>query len=283
MNPLFQPQHRMLAVVLATTLALTSCGGGGGSGDAPEPSRPAATASRPITQSDLEIAQSLYGGGSRTPASFYSDAAPSGHSYVSTVHLKNNDIDAGASAPQPLYELCSNDWNEALAWSESSAQSAASYSDLVETTDDARFFEFGRTRQGDPDFYLRARVFKCAYLDRSAANLRAASGPAGQLNQRPLTASELRTLSEYLWLFTTYNNFGHVVLKSSGESAPLGLSHTLHIGSLIRGDAGACDRIEVIAWRHDLDAATGALELAVETLWTFGARESSGVAELCAG
>ena len=152
------------------------------------------------------------------------------------------------------------------------------YADLVETNEDARYFEFGRSRPGDPQFYLRARVFKCAYLDRSSADLRAATGPAGRLNQRPLTAAELQTLSEYLWQFTQYNNFGHIVLKSSGDATSAGLSHTLHLASLSRGGvSAACDRISVIAWRHDLDAATGAVELNVETLWTFGARENAGV------
>jgi hypothetical protein len=37
----------------------------------------------------------------------------------------------------------------------------------VATNDDTRYFEFGRSRRGDPDFYLRERVFKCTYVDRA--------------------------------------------------------------------------------------------------------------------
>ena len=185
-------------------------------------------------------------------------------------------------APQPLYELCTDDWNEALAWSELGAQNAPQYSDLVETNDDPRYFEFGRVRQGDPTFYVRARVFKCAYLDRAAANLRAAAGAAGKLNRRPLTATELRDLSEYLWQFTQYNNVGYAVLKSSGTSTAASLTHTLHIGKLARGGISAsCDRVDVVAWRHTLDTTTGSLQLEATTLWSFGARESAGVVSLC--
>ena len=152
----------------------------------------------------------------------------------------------------------------------------------METNDDARYFEFGRMRQGDPDFYLRARVFKCAYLDRSSADLRSTAGPAGRLNQRPLTATDLRTLSEYLWQFTTYNNFGHAVIKSAGATTATGLSHTLHIANLVRGGVSAsCDRIDIVSWMHALDATSGDLQLDMQTLWSFGARESSGVAQLC--
>lgn len=268
------------AAILLFAIGLASCGGGG---DSAQTSAPAAAAPpRPVTQSDLQIAQSIYGGGSRTPMGFYSESAPSGPGYVSTVHLKNSDL--GANASQPLYELCTNDWNEALAWSESSAQAAALYADLVETNDEPRFFEFGRTRRGQPELYQRARVYKCAYLDRTSADLRATAGAAGKLNQRPLTPSDLKTLSEYLWQFTRFNNFGNVVLKSSGETTNAGLAHTLHIGSLTRGGMSAsCDRIDVLAWRHDVNASSGALELRADTLWSFGARENAGVAELCAG
>jgi hypothetical protein len=273
-----RPRWRLAALA---AVVLSACGGGGG-GDSSAPAPSASAPPRPVTQSDLQIAQSVYGTGPRTPLGFHTDPAPSGHDYVSTTHLKNADVDAAAAAPQPLYELCTDDWNQALAWSELGAQNAPQYSDLVETNDDPRYFEFGRVRQGDPTFYVRARVFKCTYLDRAAANLRASAGPAGTLNRRPLTAAELRDLSEYLWQFTTYNNVGYAVLESGGSSTATALSHTLHLGVLARGGiSSSCDRVNVIAWRHTMDTTTGALQLEVTTLWSFGARESAGVVSLC--
>lgn len=263
-------------------MVLSACGGGGGDGSAPAPT--ASAPPRPVEQSDLQIAQSVYGSGPRTPAGFYADSPPSGYGYVSTMHVKNANVDVTVAAPEPLYELCTDDWNQALAWSELSAQHEPQYSDLVETNDDPRYFEFGRVREGDPTFYVRARVFKCAYLDRSEANLRDAAGPAGTLNRRPPTAAELRDLTEYLWQFTQYNNVGYSVLKSSGSSSSSGLTHVLHLGSLARGGlSNSCDRVDVMAWRHTLDAASGQLELEVETLWSFGAHESAGVVSLCTG
>jgi hypothetical protein len=273
--------HLGLAALAA--VILSACGGGGGDSAAPTPT--ASAPSRPVEQSDLQIAESVYGNGPRTPAGFYSDPAPSGYGYVSTMHVKNTNVDTTVAAPEPLYELCTDDWNEALAWSELSAQHDPQYSDLVATNDDPRYFEFGRVRQGDPTFYVRARVFKCAYLDRSNANLRDATGPAGTLNRRPLTAAELRDLTEYLWQFTQYNNVGYAVLKSSGSSSSsTSLTHTLHIGSLARGGlSDTCDRIDVMVWRHKLDTASGAMELELATLWSFGAHEAGGVVTLCTG
>lgn len=268
------------AIALAIAVALSSCGGGGGEDDAPST---APAAARAVEQSDLQVAQGVYGNGSRIPDGFYTGPAASGQDHVSTVHLKNTDIDASLSALHPQYELCTNDWNQAVDWSEASAQSAPQYADLVATNDDARYFEFDRVRGGEPQFHVRTRIFKCAYLDRATADLRAAIGSAGQLNQRPLTAADLRTLSEYLWQFTSYNNFGHVVLKSSGATTGSALAHTLIMGELVRnGLSTGCDRIDVIAWRHTADSTSGALELDVQTLWSFGARESGGAAQLCA-
>ncbi len=279
----------MLVTVLTMTIATSSCGGGSGGGSSagggtaasPPPSAAPIVVPRAVEQTDLQIAQLIYAGEPRTPEGFYRDSAPSGHAYVATAHLKNSDLQPTETS-DPIHELCTNDWNEALDWSETHAQSAQSYADLVATNDDARYFEFGRVRAGEPELYVRDRVFKCAYVDRSAANLREGEGAAGQLNLRPLTAPELQTLSEYLWQFTPYNNFGNAVLKSSGTSNASTLGHTLHIGSLVRnGISSTCDRIDILAWRHAVDTSTGALTLDIETLFGFGARESNGLVELC--
>ncbi|HEY5806749.1 MAG TPA: hypothetical protein VIT67_02210 [Povalibacter sp.] len=271
-----RPAH---AVAIATAFALVSCGGSGGS-TAPS----SAVASRPVAESDLEIAQALYAGTARTPVGFVADATVVSDQFVSTVQLKNTDIDPTLVASQPQHELCTDDWNQALDWSQTHAMQAPVYAQLVETNDHAHYFEFGRVRSGDPQFYLRERVFKCAYVDRTNVDLRSVAGSAGQLNQRPLTAEDLHSLTEYLWQFTRYNNFGHVVLKSSGTSTAAVLTHTLMIATLTRGGVSVtCDRIDVIAWRHTADIATGAMQLDVNTVLTFGARESGGVTQLCSG
>jgi hypothetical protein len=275
-----RPPQWSACVIASAALVLSSCGGGGG-GDSASSAPSIAAPARPVEQSDLQIASAIYdGSNARTPAGFYAETAPSGQANVATMHVKNTDIDPNVAGTAAQFELCTNDWNQALSWSEASAQNAPQYSDLVATNDDARYFEFGRVRSGTPTMYVQARVYKCAYLNRAAANLRASAGAAGLLNVRPLTSDELRRLSEYLWQFTSYNNFGNVVLKSSSGTP---LEHTLHIATLVRGGTSAsCDRIDVVAWRHQVNSTTGALTLDVQTLWSFGARDISGVAQLCA-
>ncbi|MFL6550320.1 MAG: hypothetical protein ACJ8OJ_16625 [Povalibacter sp.] len=259
---------------------MSSCGGGGGSNTGPTSAPSSVSNDRPISQSNLEIAQTLYSGTPRTPTGFFKDEILADQ-IQTTVHLKNTDIDDSLAAPMPQYELCTDDWNQALDWSESHAAQASQYADLVDTKTTADFFEFDRFRTGTPETYVRERVFKCTYVDRSTADLRSPQGSAGHLNRRPLTAAELQSLVEYLWQFTSYNNFGHAVLQSSASKDSL--SHTLFIANLTRaGVSASCDRVEVIAWRHTANA-NGELNLDIEALFSFGARESAGVTSLCSG
>jgi hypothetical protein len=283
-SKIFSHRGAVLAV-LSGAVATSSCGGGGsgGAGNANPPAAapPPVVVPRAVAQSDLEIAQTLYAGTPRTPEGFYAEATVPAQDPVAISHLKNGDVQAIDSS-QPLYELCTDDWNQALEWSELKAQNAPQYADLVETNEATRFYEFGRVRAGEPQVNVRQRVFKCSYVDRATANLNADEGAAGQLNLRPLTAAELRTFSEYLWSFTPYNNYGHAVLKSEAGNAGAALTHTLYIASLAaHGASSTCDRVDILAWRHRLDSSNGELTLEVDTEFSFGARENSGVAELC--
>lgn len=237
-------------------LALAGCGGGGGG----EPTAPGtgapAQAARPVAQSDAEIASLLYSDRQRTPADFPLDTPPSGYGKVATSHL------AG----------CTDDWNEALAWSETAAQDPATYSDLVETLTDPRYYEFGRVPRSPDNDYLRVRVYRCAYFDPVAR----------QLNARPLDAATVGAFAAYQWQFTTYNNFGNVVLERATRTTATAIEHTLDLATLTRAaKAGDCDRIDVIAWTWRAALATGAVEIETELLFHFNARLRDGAGEVC--
>jgi hypothetical protein len=285
LSNLSQTQARFTnAVVLGVLgIVLTACGGGGGS-ETPAatstPSTQAAIASRPVAQSDIEIAQALYLDNQRKPANFLNDAAPSGLGAVATVHLKNTDVGmSGASQ----YELCTDDFNQALAWSEIAANANGNHDLLVANDSTARYFEFSRTRNSTPALYVRSRIYKCAYLSRASVNLQdtVTNTRAAGLLAVPATAVELRTLSEYLWHFTTFNNAGHAVLQSSSNAGATP-SHTLYIASMTRASAGqTCDEVEVKTWTHSVSGA-GVVQLSIEESWSYGVRRSGGLVEYCA-
>jgi hypothetical protein len=263
----------------AVTVLLLGCGGGGGESAAPAPSvvvNPGAAWG--VAQSNLEIATALYADNARIPADFYQEPLPQGQQVISTTHIKNVDVGA-AGAP---HEMCTDDFNQALAWSEAAATRATQYRPLVATDGNERYFEFDRVSSADPQLYQRGRIFHCSYVDRSSVDLQQPQGVAGSLNIRPLSASDLKLLSEYLWRFTTYNNFGHAVLRSNGDTVAGGMRHTLYVANLQSdGMAAGCDRVTVEAWAHTVDGGTGALSRSVSTLWSFGVRSSASGTQLC--
>jgi hypothetical protein len=213
----------------------------------------------PLPLADHDIAARLYAGAPRTPDGFLADDPPAGFAQVTTYHLKSHQL---AAPVTPSYELCTDDWNQAFAWSEEVAVQSSPYLDFVGNEATARYFELDRVPRGQPDRYVRMRVFRCAYLERNV------------LNARPLDAAALREVSEYLWRFTLYNNVDHAVLAS--ESAASSLAHALTIASLERGPSGSCDRVVVREWRHTADVGTGALELTTTVVLEFLVRRDNG-------
>jgi hypothetical protein len=260
-------QLRRLAAAAAVA-ALCSCGGD-------ESAAPGAAAA--LSVADREIAAALYSGTPRTPAGFAADPAPASFEQVTTYHLKSSQL-AAAAATQ--HEVCTDDWSVALAWSEEIAAQASPYLDLVATEATARYFELGRVPRGDPSRYVRMRVLRCAYLDRTGVELADPGGYAGTLNERPLDAAALQSLSEYLWQFTTYNNSGNVVVASEPSAGEL--AHTVRIATLERHASGAsCDRVTLRDWTHAATEATGVLTLTETLVRDFGVRESAGTLAGC--
>lgn len=283
----------LLGVVVAMSLA--ACGGGGGGSAAPSsqapqnvsqpPAQASPPASPPSTSSaDLALAARIYKGDERTPAGFDVESRPASvMGTLSTRHLKNTDFAAGPQAAGPTYEVCTNDMAQAIDWSEQLATWSGQYSDLVEVRDDAHQFEMVRVPRADNTAMLRHRVFKCDYLDRSGSDLRADTGAAGEMNQRPLTAVELEALSEYLWQFTTFNNSEYAVESSSSASAVGEIVHTIRLGRLVRGANGGCDTVRILDWSHHMNAANGALSRSLTELRSFQVSYSGGAVSSCAG
>ena len=271
------PGNHTLRAAIHALAALLLIGCGGGDGNPPAVSTAVATYG--ITQSNLEIAAALYQDAQRTPPGFVGDPPPAGAGLVATRHLQSNDLLPAAASN---YEVCTDNWYEALAWSEQTAALGGSYASLVGTIDTSHYFEFDRTRPGTPALLLRQRVYLCSYLDRSNSTVEVSSGPAGMLNMRPQTAADLRALSEYLWRFTGWNNYGNSVLASLDDPGVAELGHTLVIASVARDAISTgCDRIDVVRWRHSLDAASGALQRSLATLWSFNAHQTGTAAVDC--
>ncbi len=237
---------------------------------------PALDGSAVLSGADREIAAALYAGTPRTPLGFAADPAPLSFAQVTTYHIKSSQLAAPAAT---LHEVCSDDLNVALAWSEEVAAQATPPLDLVAVETTPRYFELSRVPRGEPDRYVRMRVLRCTYLDRTGVELSFADGYAGTFNAQPFDAAALRALSEYLWHFSVYNNAGHAVLAS--EARGTGLRHALTIASLERAAVGSCDRVTLRDWTHDATAATGVLTRGVTVVREFGVREEGAMLVGC--
>jgi hypothetical protein len=213
---------------------------------------------------DLSLAAQLYAGTPRTPAGFLADPAPQSFLQVTTYHLKTRHLDANAPTQ---HELCTDLWAQALAWSETAAQQASPYLDLVGNIETERYYEFDRVPHGDPQRYERMRVFRCSYIDRAGVDLATPGDFAGTLNVRPLDAAVLGGLAEYLWEFSEYDNVDHAVVSSAARPVMTGLAHTLTLASLERGTT--CDRVSLNEWTTTADPATGALSSSIVPLREF--------------
>jgi hypothetical protein len=278
----------VLLLLSLTTLA--ACGGGGGSSAAsssPAPSQPTSVNTPPASNTtpstnaaDLALAERLYKGDERTPDGFAVEARPSNVvGTLSTRHIKNTDLATGPQAIGTTYEVCTNDMAQAIDWSERQASWNGQYSDMVEVNADTHMFEIVRVPRADSTAMLRHRVFRCDYLDRSSTDLRADAGAAGSMNQRPLTAAELKSLTEYLWQFTIFNNADFAVQSSSTSDTGGTLVQTIRMGELVRGASGSCDTVQIVDWTHTMNVTDGTLTRSVSPVHSFQVKnELSGVA-----
>ena len=280
-------------LVLMSLATLTACGGGGGA-SAPAssnsqsasvtPPAPVVTTPPSTAAADLSLASRLYKGNERTPAGFDVEARPTNVvGTLSTRHLKNTDLAAGPQAAGPTFEVCTNDMAQAIDWSERQASWQGQYSDLVEVRSDAHMFEVVRVPRADVTAMLRHRVFRCDYLDRSNTDLRTDVGAAGWMNQRPLTADELETLSEYLWQFTMFNNSDYAVESSTRSASGDTLTQTIRMGQLVRGASGSCDTVQLVDWTHSMNTVNGSLTRSLTNVRTFQVKSAGSVAQSCAG
>jgi hypothetical protein len=259
----------------ALIASLCACGGGSPGSD------PGPQSARPVTQSDLEIAQLLYTDSARTPPGFYSEPAPA-TGYTATFHIKNSDLAPPATATDPIFEMCTDDWNQALDWSETVASSQAVYSDLAATDTTEQYYEFVRAPRSTSLSTQQMRVYRCAFLDRAGADVTRITGTAGHINKRPLTSAEVKWTLEYLWRFSVYNNVDNAVLKSAAVAGAISPAHELTLAQLVPGaGANGCDRVRIFAWSYRADATSGELMSEQRNLWSFDARRDNATTQLC--
>jgi len=253
-----------------TLSVLAACGGGGSS---VEPQQSADS-----IVDDLSIAQSVYDAERRTPPEFLSD--PTDYPGLSEFRFHVVAQDVGlAAATDMRFEACTDDPVTAELWSAQASAGRGLASTMTASRNTDWFFQVDRVLDTDPTAVAVARVFRCAALDRGTLD---DAGSAGQLNRAPVTAGDLRYVSEYLWQFSIFNNALQAVISSRAAPGDGVLNHDLiRAAAEVGAGVNGCDRIDLYRWRHSVDPNNGTLT--EETVWlrSFDAQQSAGNVSLC--
>lgn len=259
---------------LLLSLALGACGGS----DTANPGGTSQPAVRAIP-SNQDIVQRVYDNNYSVPDGFFVDERAATPQSYSLYHVKDSSLS---------YELCSDDFAEALAWEDADNESRSVSGHYVGSYENPMYFEFirelvyndsvGNAGDTSPGF---ARVFKCSSIDRNGVDRNLRDGYAGVLNTRPLSAATVRIFAEYLWQFVFFETTQRKVLQSYTTERAGSIDHTLVIAVAFNQGSERCDRIEVIDWVFSADKATGEVSKAFNFLFSLEARNVGGVPLEC--
>jgi len=240
----------------------------------------AAAPAFPLLPSNEQIISAVYDAEYTVPDGFFIDERVATSGSYTVHHVR--DVSA-------TYELCSDEFDQALEWEAADNESRAVSGVFVGTYENEKYFEFVRElaytndigaveEPTSPGF---ARVFKCSAIDREGVYANGMDGYAGILNIRPLTAGVLREVVEYLWQFTFFGTSRPKVLDSYASDRPDAFEHTLLVAFVFKQGYGQCDRIEVFEWIHSAAKESGNLRRTFDFLFALEAIRDAGVPREC--
>lgn len=262
---------KMYALVTLCCLGLCAC-------RVPETADIADTAR--TLPSDEDIMAKVYDVAYQVPNNFYVDLRADTPRSYSFYHVKDSSNS---------FELCTNDYDEALAWEASDNQIRAVNGTYVGSIENDRYFEFVRelsnpesignvTALTSPGF---ARVFKCSYVDRENVDRNLRDGYAGKLHAPLLTEQTMRTFAEYLWQFTFFWPAQKTVLETFSSEQQIFVRHTLVLAFLTNRGTDQCDLIEVIDWVFSVDKNSRRIEKEFKPVYQFDATLVDGMGQKC--
>ena len=249
---------------LCLSIMLSSCGGGE-SDSSSEPS--GLDDSQHTTQqvsaggtgedNTRQVLESIYYN-RRTPSGFHSEIQPDPGVYQTIRHIKNTDImdPASIDTSTPHYELCTNDFTEALAWS---TIASANLGELVDNSDYILYYQFTYSPLATPEISNIQRIYKCNILDRSGIDIRNPGDTRGKYTEPNQNVANIKLLIEYLWSFTEFNNYGNAILNSTvtdtTENFSLHMDHA-RLTSAVELNS-TCDRIDLYRVSYQIDKISG--------------------------
>jgi hypothetical protein len=252
------------ALCLSAALSGCSNGSSDGSSDNQNPSQQIGVTGTGA-DSAPPILESIYSN-RRTPDGFYTEAQAEPNTFETIRHIKNIDMmdPADYDESTPRYELCADDFDQALGWSTSTSTELG---DLVDNSDHRLYYQFVYVPLNSPETRNLQRVFKCNIVDRSTLDTRALSGNIGRYTETTQNEDHIRLLIEYLWTFSEYNNYGNAILSSNIENMGSYYLLTMEHARLTpaAGLDAECDRVDLYQVDYRTEQSTGEVTVS-ETL-----------------
>ncbi|MDT8452006.1 MAG: hypothetical protein RQ936_04575 [Gammaproteobacteria bacterium] len=218
----------------------------------------------------------------RIPAGFYTETYADSGTYYSISNVKNDELLPVADRLGIVrYELSSNDFTEALAWSEQAASHLPVYKQLVDNSDTDLYFEFLRVDLNNPQFVHKSRVLKTSALDRSGIDLNQPDSYQGKIGADMLTAKSVKMILEYLWTFSFSNNTGSAVLSSNTIETETSYIHTMEEAKLTTRSAEQCDTVAVFKTTYTVQKASGDIWKEQQVIKEISSKYSGSEFEIC--
>ncbi len=248
-------QFLVLCLIMVVQVALSGCDILSSSDKPPRTSPP------PPEYTDEQLLELVYSG-YKFPDDFYEeDLEGASIYYVNTVSVL------------PLHErksvwieFCTDDRDQAFAWSESSNVNSSYYRDLVSESETEKYYEFRRVYAERPTNIVLYRAHKCSYIDRSSVDKFHLNDTLGVFTQRPITVAAVKELAEYIQFINTYNNGSSKTLHSESEEDDTSVSLVIHQLSIGFGDWGMCDQISLGTVTYSVDRQTGVITISRERI-----------------
>ena len=234
-----------------------------------------------VEKNDLTIANALYFD-ERTPDSFYKEALQDDVFY-SISHVKNTSLlpifdRAGLAA----YDLSSDDFVEALLWSDKAAEYQQSYAQLADNTETELYYQFTRFNPDLPQFINMHRVFKASVLDRDGVDIGDEDDDyKGRITMINLTAEKVKLIVEYLWMFTFSNNYRNSVIESYTTESEDEFVHVMKQAGLDFSYSEACDVVKVYEIRYTVPKASGFIWKDKVLIRMFSTKRTGDYIDIC--
>lgn len=262
----------LMAGVVVLTLSACSSGG---------PDTSGAESAAKINNGEMVIAKALYFD-KRTPDGFYKESVPN-DAFYSVTHVKNTSLLPVADrAGLPVHELASNDFSEALLWSDKAAKYQPSYSQLAGNSETMLYYQFTRFDPASPQFINMHRVFKASVLDRSGVDRNDENASyKGRITMPNLTADKVKLIIEYLWMFTLSNNYRNAILESYTTETETEFVHIMKQAQLKLNYNSGCDDVEVYDVRYRIPKDSGFIWKEKVLTDSFRAKRTDSYLEIC--